>query len=107
MGAFHSRPWRSRPGWYFESDQRCGSLTSRGRHGARHGADPHTKRASADSLRSSDRYTKREREVMPMIMGGASRGLVVLVCLALVAGTHAAKSKSDAFQKDLEALAED
>merc|ERR1711907_642778 len=101
-----SRPRRSRPGWYFESDQRCGSLTSRGRHGARHGADPHTKRASADSL-SNDRYTKRERKVMPMMMGGASRGLVVLACLALVAGAHATKAKSDAFQKDLEALAED
>ena len=44
---------------------------------------------------------------MPMMMGAASRGLVVLVCLALVAGAHTAKSKSDAFQKDLEALAED
>ena len=42
-----------------------------------------------------------------MMMGAASRGLVVLACLALVAGAHATKSKSDAFQKDLEALAED
>jgi len=44
---------------------------------------------------------------MPMMMGAASRGLVVLACLALVAGAHATKAKSDAFQKDLEALAED
>ena len=43
-----------------------------------------------------------------MMMGAASRGLVVLACLALVAGAHATKAKShDAFQRDLEALAED
>ncbi len=58
----HSRPRRSRPGWYFASDQKCGSLTSRARHGARHGEDPHTKRASADFfiniLHKSEEYNK-------------------------------------------------